>query len=111
MIKYKIVSDSMTPLISIGDEIIIKKLEPGLKLKKFDIILYQNGEKLMCHYFWHQNKLFDQGFIITRNLKSGNFDYPFELNNVLGVVINFKINFLLKFKIILKDKFFNLPVD
>jgi signal peptidase I len=103
MEKFKIVSDSMAPLIVIGDEIIIKKIDSNYKFKKFDIILYKQGEKLFCHYFWHQNKNFDQGFVITRSLKNGFKDYPFSHSNIIGLVQNFKIGLILKIKILMRD--------
>lgn len=103
--KYIVVSDSMTPLIPVGSELIIEKIEDNRELKKFDILLFKLDDKLICHYFWHQNKYYAPGIVTTRSLKDGSFDSPFDRKKMLGVVINFKIGFFLKFKILMRDNF------
>lgn len=105
MLKYKIVSDSMSPLIPIGAEIEIRKLVDGEQLKKFDIILFKQDMRLVCHYFWHENKIFDKGMINTRCIKNLDEDHPFARTQVIGVVTNFKIGNWLKFKMIIRDLF------
>ena len=104
MLKFIVVSDSMTPLIPVGSELIIEKIEHGQEFKKFDILLFKFDKKLMCHYFWHQNAYYDPGVVTTRNLKDGSLDSPFSRDNIVGIVTNFKINFFTKFKILLRDK-------
>jgi signal peptidase I len=105
MLKFIVVSDSMTPLIPVGSELIIEKINDEHELKKFDILLFKQDGKLTCHYYWHQNKIYDPGTVTTRSLKDGSFDSPFDRKKILGVVKNFKIGFCLKFKILLRDKF------
>lgn len=105
MLKFIVVSDSMTPLIPVGSELIIEKIKDDREFQKFDILLFKQDEKLTCHYFWHQNKNFNPGIVTTRSLKDGSFDSPFDRKKILGVVINFKIGFFLKFKILMRDNF------
>lgn len=106
LIKYRIVSDSMMPLIPVGAEIKVQELRDISNLKKFEILLFKDNDRLMCHYFWHQNKKFDKGNIITRALKTGDKDLPFNKNKIVGVVTNFKISRWLEIKILLQDWFF-----
>lgn len=103
MLRFKIVSDSMTPLISVGSEIKIEKIGIQTEFKKFDILLFRQGERLVCHYFWHQNEVIDRGFITTRCLKDGKLDHPFAREMIIGRVVNFEIGFWLKLKIRLRD--------
>lgn len=102
-LKYKIVSDSMKPLILEGSEIEIETVKSISKLKKFDILLFKYQGKLYCHYFWHQNQHFDKGLIVTRALKSGAKDHPVHAGDVIGKVTNYEISWLLKMSIFLRD--------
>jgi signal peptidase I len=104
MHKYIVVTDSMMPLIQAGAELFIEKIEDAQKLKKFDIILFSVNGKLTCHYFWHKNSHYDEGLIITRNLKNGSYDDSFGFDKIIGQVTNYKISFILKLKIFLRDK-------
>ncbi len=99
MLKLKVVSDSMMPLIPIGAMLEVEKIHEDYKFQKFDILLFQVDNKLMCHFFWHQNKYFDKDLIITRNLKDGDFDHPFPKAKVIGLVKNYKLSFFHKLRI------------
>lgn len=103
MVRYRIVSDSMTPLIPIGAEVLLKDYVEGMELKRFDILVFKQKDRFICHYFWHKNRLYDQGLIVTRCLKMGSKDRPFETKEIVGIVTNYKINFFQKFKILLLD--------
>ncbi len=93
----------MSPLIPVGAIITIRKINENESLKKYDILLFKNGQRLVCHYFWRENQLFDKGFIITRSIKNMTEDLPFSKTQVLGVVTNFKIGPWLKIKMHLRD--------
>ena len=103
MFKYKVVSDSMTPLIPVGAELELEKLDDNASLKRFDIVVFANNNQLMCHYIWHVNSHFDAGLITTRSLKTNEEDQPFERKMLHGRVLNFKISFPLKVKLLLKN--------
>jgi signal peptidase I len=104
IIKYKIVSDSMMPLIPIGAEVLITKSHVALELKRFDIIVFEQEKKLTCHYVWHQNRVFDKGKTFTRCLKYNLADEPFDNDKIMGVVTNYKIGFFTKIKILIREK-------
>ncbi len=103
--KYKIVSDSMMPLIPIGSEIQIEKLESVKNLKKFDILLFKYQSQLFCHYYWHQNNQFDKGLITTRSLRTGDKDHPVYESDIIGRVKNFKMTSRQKILIYIRDLF------
>lgn len=98
MMKYRVVSDSMMPIIPVGAELSLEKVTL-LDLKRFDIVVFNEGSKYTCHYIWHINENVDQGAIVTRNLK-GDYDDPFHIEKVLGRVTNFKLSFWLKLKLL-----------
>ena len=107
MYIFKVVSDSMEPLIRIGAELSVRHINKDYKLKRFDIIIFKSELGLTCHYFWSANINLDKGFIVTRSLKKSCCDIPFSRDLVIGLVKNFKIGKILKFKIFIYDIFMN----
>lgn len=99
-IKYRVISDSMEPLIQIGAELVLERVRPE-DIRKFDILVFKENPVYMCHYVWHVNKVYNKGDIITRSLKEGLFDDAFSFDKVLGRVVNYKIGFFMKCKILL----------
>lgn len=100
VLKYKVVSDSMAPLIPMGAELLLEAVKPE-EIKRFDILVFQEQKSLVCHYVWHVNKIHNKGEISTRNLKNGEMDAPFGFAKVNGRVTNFKMGFFLKCRIFL----------
>ncbi len=88
--RGNIVSDSMVPVIKVGDKITV---EVGCdKLKRFDIIVFWSQGKLICHYLWAMNRLVEPFLMQTRNTQYGEKDYPIELSDYLGKVISHRIS-------------------
>jgi len=87
----------MVPVIRVGDEIVIDVGQE--EIKRFDIIVIFHDGKLICHYLWRKNKLVKPILLQTRNM-SGKLDYPVELKNYLGKVMNFKLTLWQKLRII-----------
>ena len=86
----------MLPVIQIGDEVII---DVGYEdIKRFDIVVIFHDGKLICHYLWRKNKLVKPILLQTRNM-SGKLDYPVEMNDYLGKVMNYKLSLWQKIKI------------
>jgi signal peptidase I len=97
LFKSKIISDSMVPVLKIGDEVII---DVGNKdIKRFDIIVIYHDEKLICHYLWRMNKIVQPILLQTRNM-SGKMDFPVQLEDYLGKVVSHKLTLWQKIKII-----------
>ncbi len=95
--KGKVVTNSMEPVIMVGDDIVI---DVGYSdIKRFDIIVIFMDGKLVCHYLWSKNKIVTPVLLQTRNM-SGKLDYPVEMKDYLGKVVNFKISFWRKLRII-----------
>ena len=96
-VKFKVVTDSMAPLISIGDELLYKKSNT---YHTFDIILFARHSKLVTHFVWRNQLDFNKS-IITRSLKDFYTDEePVLESEILGVVENFKISIFTRIKII-----------
>jgi signal peptidase I len=101
--KGVIVTDSMTPLIKVGDRIVT---EVGYQnLKRFDIIVIYLDGKLVCHYLWAMNRVLTPILFQTRNLKNGGRDIPISFDDYLGKVVSHKLSAIDKFKIILRKAF------
>lgn len=95
-IKSQIVSDSMTPIINIGDNVLIEV--GNLKLHRFDIVVIYVEGKLVCHYLWKMNSFVKPILIQTRNMRK-QMDFPIVLEDYLGKVISHKLTFWQKIKI------------
>ncbi len=94
----------MEPLIPVDAELVIEKIDSARELKKFDIVVFLQDNQLYCHYVWHVNVYFDKGLISTRSLKYNEEDRPFDRGMIVGVVKNFKINFMTKVWILIKNR-------
>lgn len=100
---FEVVTNSMEPIIAVGDFIEVEPLPQQLNL--FDIVVFWNGKILISHYIWHQNMKFGTT-IITKNYLDGGIDLPIERNRVLGLVTNKKINLWQKcYMLFIKEKF------
>jgi hypothetical protein len=95
--KGVIVSDSMAPVIKIGDKLVVEV--DNRDLQRFDIITFWQNEKLVCHYVWSMNRVVTPFLLQTRNLKYGSKDTPINWDDYLGKVINHRLSFWDKVKI------------
>lgn len=109
VISIPLVGVSMNPLIKEGDILKIEFLNSVQSLKRFDIIVFWQHEHLICHYFWRVNNFFHQKnndgiekkILATRPLNPlKGYDQPITEEHILGIVKNFQISWMLKFKIL-----------
>ena len=97
--KSKIISGSMSPVIKMGEEIII---DVGSKnIKRFDIVVIYLEGKLVCHYLWNINEKVKPLLLQTRNML-GEKDYPIEENDYLGKVVSHHLSLWQKLKFLFK---------
>ncbi len=100
--RGKIISDSMEPVLNIGDMITV---EVGRKeLERFDLIVFYSQDKLICHYLWAMNRLVEPILLQTRSTKYGLRDYPIGFEDYLGKVVSHRLNTWEKVKIFLRIK-------
>lgn len=97
LFKGKIISDSMEPVIRTGEDITVKVGEKDLK--RFDIIVIYQDDKLVCHYLWQMNRIVRPVLLQTRNMK-GTYDHPVSEDHYLGKVISHQIGFLRKLSLL-----------
>ncbi len=76
-----IASESMSPWIRVGQQIILSKCEYK-NIQPFDIIVFFQNDKLICHIIY---KKFDDHFI-SKGLNTYKFDEPINPENILGKV-------------------------
>ena len=98
--KGKIVTGSMLPVIQIGEKIIVEV--KARNIKRFDIIVFVQDKKLICHYLWNINRFIEPLLMQTRSL-GGRKDYPIGEADYIGKVVSHKLSFFRKLKIILSQ--------
>lgn len=94
-----VVTGSMEPLIPVGSKAVIKPYD-FKKLQKYDIIIFLQRDKLICHFVWHFSRM-KKGELITKSLIGGE-DMPICKDDFLGIVDNFQITTLQKLTFIWK---------
>ncbi len=78
----------MAPLIRIGDEIVIEPIAKLSSLAKFDIVVFWDGEKPVCHYVLGHSSFAVEGepTLLTMGLASAELDRPVRESLILGRV-------------------------
>lgn len=107
VLNVNIVGRSMFPLIKEGSTLSIVPIGSYESIKKFDVIIFHDGHRLVCHYFWKRNMYFkneedlNNPVLVTRPLNPIHaFDHPINADQILGYVPDVKIGPYLKFKIL-----------
>jgi signal peptidase I len=93
-----IVSDSMEPLIRVGDKISVQVGDKNLH--RFDIIVFWGNNQLMCHYLWSINRYIEPCLIQTRSLRNKVKDNPVPIEAYLGKVVSHRISTWYKIKLL-----------
>lgn len=82
-IDIKIVSDSMNPILSVGE---IYTCERKLEIKKFDIIVFYRNNIMVAHFISNINTINEISYT-TRSLRNWKVDeLPVPQTQVLGVL-------------------------
>jgi signal peptidase I len=96
-LKSQVLSDSMVPILKVGDRVVIEIGD--LNLTRFDIIVIFVDGKLICHYIWKINSFVKPVIIQTRNMHK-QLDIPIMIEDYLGKVVSHRLNRWQKFKLI-----------
>ena len=86
-VRFKVASGSMEPLIAVNSEIDVYPLQG--KPKKFDIIVFWDGQILTCHYVRHVNAIpasNGEELFVTGGLDSRFEDWPVRTSQILGIL-------------------------
>ena len=100
--KGEIITGSMVPLLPIGTKIVVANNHQDLK--RFDIIVFFQDGKLICHFLWHMNKTVKPILLQTRNLFNLGHDYPIKEEVYLGKVVSHRLRLRDKFRVLLNIK-------
>jgi hypothetical protein len=99
----------MHPVIEVGEEVTVSDFINEKQLSRFTPILYWDGSKLICHYFWNRGRIQNadgKETIVTRSLKeTKSNDIPVPIENILGVVVGKKVPFMRRLSILLSNIF------
>lgn len=96
--SLSVVSDSMEPLIKVGERITLA-LPQKEELKVFDVILFDQANRLNCHFVTRINHQKDS--YTTRSLKFPHSqDYPIKWEQIIAFIPAKKLNWFHKLKVI-----------
>jgi hypothetical protein len=87
-LKLRVASDSMHPVLRISQIITVRPCHSD-SLKRFDIIVFWEQGKMICHFLWakQHNKMNKESLYITKSLKSPlDHDIPIIDKMILGKV-------------------------
>lgn len=104
-ITLRVASDSMLPLLKIGQSVNVINQDPQ-KAQKFDILVFWQDNKLICHFLWavQEKSGINERVYITKSLKSPkDVDLPIKENLILGK-IDVKIPLILKCKVFMMNR-------
>lgn len=106
--KFRVATDSMEPVILTTSNVNVTPITAPLEV--FDIIVFWDGSRLMCHYVWHINSLpssSGEKVFVTRGLRTGE-DFPINEADILGIVTShclpLRFRLEVKFKSLLRRK-------
>lgn len=99
LFKGTIVSGSMMPLMPIGTPIVVAVGDQTIK--RFDIIVFYNENKLICHFLWNINKIVTPKLLQTRNLVNFGVDFPITMDDYLGKVVSHQLRLRDKLRLIM----------
>ncbi len=86
--KGRVITGSMVPVIKIGEDIVVDV--KARELKRFDIIVFIQDKKLICHYLWNINQVVEPRLMQTRNM-SGGLDFPIPEKDYIGKVVSHRM--------------------
>jgi hypothetical protein len=105
----RIISDSMYPLIKVGEKVTVCHYINEKQLTRFIPVLYWDGSKLICHYFWNKSRMTNadgKQTILTRSLKENKInDIPVPTEHILGIVVGKKVSFTTQVLILINNFF------
>ncbi len=90
--QIKILTPSMSPLIQINDIIKVQKISPE-DLRPYDIIVFWQSDKLICHFFI--KKVGDK--YLARGLNNKEYDAEIASEDILAKVIRPRVSNIKKF--------------
>jgi hypothetical protein len=97
-LSFSISSDSMHPVIKVGDQVVVQPLTEDLKV--FDLLVFFQENDLVCHIFIKKSQLSDT--FLTASYKYKKYDYPVKKENILGYVSSHRLSFANKALMLLK---------
>ena len=83
--KGTVVTGSMVPVIKVGESVVVEV--KANNLKRFDIIVFVENQKLICHFLWQMNTRVSPILYQTRNMFGGK-DFPIREEDYIGRVIS-----------------------
>jgi len=103
--SIRIISDSMSPLITPGEIIEISPITS--ELNRFEIVLFDYYGTPFCHFYWED--VANSDFICTKSLKTPHLsDIPIHKNKLIGKITSKKLTPYQKFTVYLKIAWYKI---
>lgn len=86
-LELRVASTSMQPVIWKDQSVVTEEANP-IELKKFDVIVFWQQQKIFCHLLWHiQKDANNKNVFITKSLENPReIDMPLKEELLLGKV-------------------------
>lgn len=87
-LSIKVMSGSMEPVLVTNQKYWVQKIGADFKPRQYDIIVYWDGTRLICHYYDHSESVMNsnQHVWILKPLTHDTEDFPVSVERVLGLV-------------------------
>lgn len=99
----RLIGQSMWPILKEGRVVKVNTKASIDSLRPFDIIIFQDKDEFICHYFWKRPVNFhgNKRLIVTRPFNPvRNMDRPIEESQFIGQVIGVTFPWWAKIKVI-----------
>lgn len=87
LVPLEVITGSMEPLIPVGTKIVV---DPGAVPARWDVVVYWDGARLICHVLWHCNRLVQSdgvATILAAPLEGRGVDLVVSVDKILGVAV------------------------
>ncbi len=94
----RVVSGSMAPLIPIGATVVV---DPARTPRRWDVVVYWDGQKLICHVLWHVNRhALPNEALLLAPLVGRSVDLAVPRERVLGVVVSHRLTWFWRLRML-----------
>jgi signal peptidase I len=97
VIKGRIASGSMHPILRINEEVLVCQKASNEIYKRFDIIVFKKQDQLFAHFFWRRQEINGKITILARSIiNPTQNDFPLEDKDIVGIIKDKKLTYYYK---------------
>ena len=84
--RLTIVSESMTPLLQVGDQVELEMVQPD-NLRPGDIVVLEESHGMLTHRYWQTMEHSGEKYLVTRGDRPLAYDQPRPADDLIGRVV------------------------